>query len=143
LDAFRKVIRQRSHVGSEDQGSAAVEFVLVLPVLLLILFAIVDFGRMLNAKIVLSEAAREGARAVALAGPGAADQRVNAVVSDLSGDIDRPYRIDQCDPSDPTSDATVTLTYHFEFVTPLAVLAGFGDSDHRIALTATGVMPCL
>jgi len=77
------------------------------------------------------------------AGPSAADQRVNAVVSDLSGDIDRPYAVQGCNPDDPTSDATVTLTYHFEFVTPLAVLAGFGDSDHRIALTATGVMPCL
>ena len=137
------MIGQRSRGRSEDRGSAAVEFVLVLPVLLLILFAIVDFGRMLNAKIVLSEAAREGARAVALAGTGAADQRVNAVVSDLSGDIDRPYQIVGCDPNDPASDATVTLTYHFEFVTPLAVLAGFGDSGHRIALTATGVMPCL
>ncbi len=49
-----------------DRGAAAVEFVLVLPVLLLLVFGIVDFGRMLNAQIVVTEAAREGARAAAL-----------------------------------------------------------------------------
>lgn len=137
------MISQRSRGRSGDQGSAAVEFVLVLPVLLLVLFAIVDFGRMLNAKIVLSEAAREGARAVALAGPDAATQRVDAVVGNLSGDIDRPIGVQSCDPDNPDQDASVTLTYQFEFVTPLAMFGDFGGGNHRVSITATGVMPCL
>ena len=53
----------------EDQGSAAVEFVLVLPVLLIILFGIIDFGRLLHAKLQLAEAAREGGPAAALLRP--------------------------------------------------------------------------
>jgi len=47
----------------EDRGSVTVEFVLVLPVLLIILFSLIDFGRLMHAKLQLAEAAREGARA--------------------------------------------------------------------------------
>ena len=50
----------------DEQGAAAVEMALVLPLLLLLLFGIIDFGRVLNAQITLTEAAREGARAAAL-----------------------------------------------------------------------------
>src|SRR6185312_11491700 len=53
----RKTARER------ERGAAAVEFALVLPVLLMLIFGIIDFGRMLAAKIVITEAAREGARA--------------------------------------------------------------------------------
>ena len=48
---------------TRDRGSVAVEFALVLPVLLLIVFGIIDFGRALNAQIELTGAAREGAQA--------------------------------------------------------------------------------
>ncbi len=48
-----------------DRGSAAVEFALVLPLLLLIVFGIIDLGRALNAQITLTEAAREGVRLAA------------------------------------------------------------------------------
>ena len=54
---------KRRRNGQRDQGAAAVEFVLVLPVLLVILFGIIDFGRLMHAKLQLAEAAREGARA--------------------------------------------------------------------------------
>ena len=48
--------------GARDRGASAVEFALVLPLLLLIVFGIIDFGRALNAQITLTQAAREGAR---------------------------------------------------------------------------------
>ena len=35
----------------EDRGSVTVEFVLVLPVLLIILFSLIDFGRLMHAKL--------------------------------------------------------------------------------------------
>ena len=50
-----------------DRGAAAVEFALLLPVLLLLVFGIIDFGRALNASITLTQAAREGARLAAVA----------------------------------------------------------------------------
>lgn len=45
------------------KGGASVEFVVVLPVLLLLMAAFVDFGIMFNNKQVLTNASREGARA--------------------------------------------------------------------------------
>ena len=52
-----------------DRGAAAVEFALLFPVLLLIVFGIIDFGRALNAQITLTQAAREGARLAAVGQP--------------------------------------------------------------------------
>jgi Flp pilus assembly protein TadG len=119
-----------------DRGAAAVEFALVLPLLLLIIFGIVDFGRMLNAKILISEAAREGARAAAIAGAGAATPRIEMVVQGLPVSVS----ISGCPSTpDPTANATVTITHEFQFVTPLNVIAGFAEPT----LEATGVMPCL
>jgi Flp pilus assembly protein TadG len=112
-------------------------------VLLLILFAIVDLGRMLHAKIQLAEAAREGVRAAALVGVDEGEQTINDVVGGMAADLDRPYDIDGCDGATPGQDATVTLTYHFQFVTPLATFAGFGGDGGDIELTQTAVMPCL
>lgn len=56
-------------VGARDraqEGAAAVEFAIVVPVLLLILFGIVDLGRMLFLQVSLAAASHEGARASAL-----------------------------------------------------------------------------
>lgn len=49
-----------------DRGAAAVELALVLPVLLLLVMGIVDFGIAYNRQISLSGGAREGARWLAL-----------------------------------------------------------------------------
>lgn len=46
-----------------NRGSALVEFALVLPVLLLLFGAIIDFGYMLHQYLVLDEVARAAARA--------------------------------------------------------------------------------
>ncbi len=56
---------------ARDRGATAVEFALVLPLLLLLVFGIIDFGRALNAQITLTQAAREGARLEALGDPSA------------------------------------------------------------------------
>ena len=123
----------------KDQGSAAVEFALVLPVLLLIIFAIIDFGRMLNARIVLSQAAHEGARAVEITSdPADAEARIDMALGSLAGGL-TGQTIVGCDAS---PDATVTLTYRFDYVTPLAILGGFGD-ESGTTMTATAVVPCL
>jgi hypothetical protein len=123
----------------EDQGSAAVEFVLVLPVLLLILFSIVDFGRLLNAKMVLSQAAHEGARAAAITDDSTALDTVNRIVGGLADGLEEPS-IGGCE-NGPGTDATVTLTYDFTYVTPLGMF-GFGGGSGT-TLTASAVAPCL
>ena len=126
----------------KDRGSAAVEFALILPVLLLLVFGIIDFGRLLNAKITLNQAAHEGARAAAVQGEDAARATIAKVLGGMAGGAGDPT-ITACGPQPlPGEDATVTVTYHFNYVTPLAILGGFGDANGN-TLTATAVVPCL
>jgi Flp pilus assembly protein TadG len=116
---------------------------LVLPVLLLLIFGLIDFGRMMNAQITLTEAAREGARASVLgANPTAA---VNAASKNLSGVGIDPSASVSC-PSNPTpaDNATVTTTYTFHFVTPVGAIAKLfgGTFGGDLRMTGVGVMPC-
>jgi Flp pilus assembly protein TadG len=130
---------------ARDRGTAVVEFALVLPVLLLIVFGIIDFGRALNAQITLTEAAREGVRLAALGYSDAAIQaRVAAAASGLSGVTVTVAA--SCPPgAGPAADAEVNVNYPFSFITPIGAVAGLiGGSGlgAPITLTAQGVMPC-
>jgi Flp pilus assembly protein TadG len=136
--------RRRSGGDTRDRGAAAVEFALLLPVLLLLVFGIIDFGRALNAQITLTQAAREGARLDALGQPNVGP-RTQAAATGLSGvNVSEGY---VCQPGDGQNnlDATVSTSYSFSFVTPIGAIAGlFGGSGFpaQITLTAQGVMPC-
>ena len=46
----------------DERGAAAVEFALLLPVLMLILFGIIEFGMIMYSREVITNASREGAR---------------------------------------------------------------------------------
>jgi Flp pilus assembly protein TadG len=125
-----------------DRGAAAVEFALLLPVLLLIVFGIIDFGRALNAQITLTQAAREGARLAALNQPNVVS-RTQAAATGLSP---VGVSVTPCPAGAGQGvNATVVTSYTFSFVTPIGAIAGlFGGSGlgSPIALTAQGVMPC-
>ena len=56
-----RVLRKRS-----DRGAAAVEFALIIPVLLLLVFGIIEFARLYNEQISLTNAARSAARVMAI-----------------------------------------------------------------------------
>lgn len=51
---------------ASERGAVAVEFALLAPVLLMLLLGIMEFGRAYNAQIILSSAAREGVRVMAI-----------------------------------------------------------------------------
>jgi Flp pilus assembly protein TadG len=120
-----------------------VEFALLLPLLLLIVFGIVDFGRALNAQITLTQAAREGARLAALNQPNVVSRTQAAAVglSPVSVSV-----TSACPPgAGPGVNATVVTSYSFSFITPVGAIAGvFGGSGFGspITLSAHGVMPC-
>ena len=122
-----------------DRGAAAVEFALVLPLLLLVVCGIVDFGRAYNAQVALTQAAREGARLVALSQPNATS-RTQGAAAPLTG---VGVNITSC-PAGATTDAVVVTTYTFSFVTPVGALAGlFGPAfGGTRAMTGRGVMRC-
>ncbi|MDR8727514.1 TadE/TadG family type IV pilus assembly protein [Burkholderia pseudomultivorans] len=68
-----------------QKGVAAVEFAFVLPVLLLIMFGIVEFGLFLYDKAVITNASREGARAgIVLSNPPPTSGSVQTVVQNYT-----------------------------------------------------------
>ncbi len=113
------------------------ELALILPVLLLIVFGIIDFGRMLNAQITLTEAAREGARAEALGAE--PDDRVQEAAGSL-GTVTTGIEA-SCPEQE---DAVIIAQHEFTFVTPISPILGmFGEGiDETVSLSGKGVMPC-
>lgn len=132
--------------GSSMQGAAAVEFALVLPVLLLILLGIVDFSLALYDKAVLTNASREGARAgIVLRNPKLSEGEIRAVVwryTDSAlvslGNRVRPTVV--VDPAVPAYFPTplrVTVTYTFKGIAMGNLFNALGSPW---VLTATSVM---
>lgn len=121
-----------------DRGAVAVEFGLLLPLLLLILLGIIDFGFVLSAKVTVTQAAREGARLEAL---GQSDQ-----VTARSANAANPLAVTtQVVQSCPGTDAEVTVTHTYTFKTPVGAIGamfGSGGYGDPVDITASGVMPC-
>jgi Flp pilus assembly protein TadG len=111
-----------------------VEFALVLPVLLLFVFGIIEFGKAYNARIELTSAVREGARAVALGGDGVAATKAAAPGLTASRLTVTPPAACPANPS-PTTNATVQATYLLDYSVPFWRRGTW-------TLTATGVMRC-
>ena len=133
---------------SENRGAAAVEFAIVLPVLLLLVCGIVDFGRMLNTQISLSGAAREGARWAALRLDTTTGTTVSARVTAAAPGVTPPPAtavLASCpaNPS-PSQNASVTATTTYTLLTPLSTISGLfgGGLPGSVTLTGRGVMRC-
>lgn len=56
------MIKKINNIKNRQEGVAAIEFALILPVLFLIIFGIIEFGLLLFNKQVITNASREGAR---------------------------------------------------------------------------------
>lgn len=65
-------------------GQAIVETALVLPVIVLLLFAIIEFGQIFNQYIVVTASAREGARAAAVSDDAAAQAAVISAAASIN-----------------------------------------------------------
>ena len=76
---------------SEERGAAALEFAIILPIFMLIIFGMVEFGFLLNRYISVTQAAREGARVMSLGyptdGSGGAEEHAVSTTPDLTGNI--------------------------------------------------------
>lgn len=51
-----------------DRGSSAVEFAIVFPLLIVLVFGIIDFGLLVNANVIVANATRDAARTASLGG---------------------------------------------------------------------------
>lgn len=141
----------RHAVAFGDRGATAVEFALLLPLLMLLLFGIIDFGRALNAQITITQAAREGARVAALTGATTSSVQTRttqaAIGLNLSAANVPASGMDVCQSGDGRKNlnSQVTVNYTFSFITPVGAIAnaiGGGTFGSTLHLSAVGVMPC-
>ena len=115
------LLTARKRIGiSNEKGAELIEFAIMLPLLLVILAAIWDFGRAYRTYQVLTNAAREGVRlAVVPAGKNQEDAVQNRVVAYMaqsnintsfinSGNIDTYVNVQN--PSNDAANTSVTVT---------------------------------
>lgn len=128
--------RMRPRRPAGDRGAAAVEFALVLPLLMLLLVGIVQFGRVYSLQIQLSGAANHGARHLAVNPTDAAGarDRTRTAAPNLAltnGEI----AVTAVPPCSPTSTVTVVASRVFVFDIPVL-------PNPNISINGRGVMPC-
>lgn len=117
--------------GQRDRGVAAVEFALVLPVLLVVLFGIVVAGLVYVDHLQLQSAARDGARAGALS-PGAACSTALDRVAAVGDGATSCQETSTC----PGVDSSLTLELARQVSIPLL-------GERTVGLSASAAFACL
>jgi hypothetical protein len=133
LAIVKRITRGR---GKGEGGQTLVEFALVLPIFLLVLFAVVDFGMAFHAWIVVTNSAREGGRLGAVHpsladegspcyGQGSMEQCIVAKVRDAAGSLgdDVVVSVDNAD-GIPGESVVVDVSYVYSLITPVADILG-------------------
>ncbi|MCU1518672.1 MAG: TadE-like protein [Pseudarthrobacter sp.] len=117
-----------------ERGAVAIEFAILLPVLLVLVLGTIEFGRAYNAQISLTNAARDGARVMALqnntAAAKTASQNAAGMVSTgiLASDV-------TVSPSACSTGTQTTVTIHYTLSTITGIAGPF-------AMTGKAVMLC-
>jgi Flp pilus assembly protein TadG len=132
-----------------ERGQSLVEFALVLPLLLMVLFAIMDFGRIFQGYVTLANASREGAR-LAATGCGnsvtyCSDGTIQARVTARDGNLTTTTTVSYPDTGGKKQGNSVRVRVNttITLVTPLApiiALAGGGSFNSSFALASTADM---
>ena len=134
-------MQSKAKANQKERGQAAVEFAMLLPIFLIVLFLIVDFGVGISCWVVVTNATREGARLGAVCGDGSGcDPLVDIetrVATNSSGlltvdDVD-VYYLDGPDSNSDSGDrgdpVVVESDYHYQLITPLKVFLGLAFDD--------------
>ncbi|MGJ7919181.1 TadE/TadG family type IV pilus assembly protein [Neobacillus sp. LXY-4] len=113
-----------------EKGQSLVEFALVLPVLLLLLFGIVDFGRIFHAYLTIDQAGREAARVASI---GNDDGVIKNTAINYGESINlQGSQVTINPPSTRASgdEVEITIIYPIDFLTPV-----IGDIVSPLTLT--------
>jgi Flp pilus assembly protein TadG len=135
-------MRRRLHKAAlrDERGATVVEFAFIVPLLIVLVLGIAEFGHAFQVSGTLSAAAREGVRVMALQNDRAAAITAARTAAPslkpalTEGQIKIPATCPP--PGAGTGNATVTLTIDY----PMPFLTGFFGSS--ITLHGTGVMRC-
>ena len=123
--------------GEHERGQALVEFAMVMPIMLLLLFALVDFGRAFYSWLLITNAAREGARVAATQSPLTdVETRIYEAASVLDA---ASITITTTNVQGNRGETVeIDLAFSFSFVTPIGNLAGLLGGTTVSAPTITG-----
>jgi Flp pilus assembly protein TadG len=115
---------------ADSRGTSTLEFVVVLPVLLFVLFSIVELSRAWLTLNMATAAAREGVRAGVVAAPDSVssvgDAKINAMLGagQWTGGVTCA-----ASPCAPDQVVSATVTMQFQTVVPLILPAMFGSMN--------------
>ncbi|WP_231752085.1 TadE/TadG family type IV pilus assembly protein [Burkholderia sp. MSMB1498] len=144
-------LRRRLHVSKQkhlnsQRGGAAVEFALLLPLILLLLIGIVELGLALYDKAVITNASREAARAgIVYKVPQLTATQIQSVATNYAqgrlitfgGTVAPTVNVDQGSGTSSGSPLTVTVSYSF---TGLLLKSSFNPLSKVLQMSASTTM---
>ena len=122
------------------KGQTLIELALVLPILLMLVFGIIEFGRVFNAYVLVSNASREGARQASV---GKADSDVRSKVKDVASSLGLEDGDININPGKGSRDygdkVTVTVNYELPIIAPLidVILDTDGDGSYQLQVSTS------
>lgn len=124
----RGFIQCRSSLRTDCRGVAAVEFALTVPVILMLLFAVIEFGRLVFTHGTITFAAEEATRFATVNYDATAEDLKNVATSRVPGvRKDRITSVDVqsvLDTDDKTKLVTVSISYNHQFLLPIFDIDG-------------------
>ena len=131
---FRNRLKRGTRNG--EKGQSLAEFVMVLPIFLILVFSIIDFGMGFHAWLTVTNSAREGARLGAVRAPagGACDNDPSTQATNI--DCRVRETADSLQPGEPHADdhrraghpgllqSLLKVDYDYDLITPLDGLLG-------------------
>jgi len=105
---------------ARKSGQSIVETALILPIIVVILAGIVDFGLMFNSYLVISNASREAARSAAVGGT---DTSINVSINSLTSTLSSASLKKNIYPAEALrkkgDEVVVTIEYDYKLITPI------------------------
>src|SRR5262245_34328126 len=128
------------NTGRSESGASAVEFALLLPLLMMVLFGVIEFGLALHQQSILTNASREGARlGIVQSIPAITNGQINAAIDTyLTGSGISPGNVTRSIVAGGATGTPVQVTLTLPYT--YAVLPGFVSIAPTLNLTAQTVM---
>ena len=146
MSTFLRPATWRSAGQQQQKGAAAVEFALILPILLLVFFGIVELSLALYDKAIITNASREGARAgIVLSSPKMTEAQIrdvvltytNGALLSLGASTAPTVTVVQSGASSFPNNLSVTVSYTYAGLGLGSMLSALGQP---IVLTSQTVM---
>jgi Flp pilus assembly protein TadG len=117
--AYQKEVVRLKNLKNQ-KGQALVEFAIILPIILMLVMGILQFGMMLNSYLAIENAAREGARAGII---GSSDAEIQSLLISTAPSLDPNNLTVTITPNYATRKSgdtlTVKVTYNYKLNVPI------------------------